>query len=325
MTHGVAAPSGREQNPLVGRADELDSLEQVLDELDRGPPGAIELVGEPGIGKTRLLYGARLLVPSCADTSFSRDRRPSSSTTCRSRSSWMRWTSTSRASTRTSSRRSTTTCKQSSRTSCRRCLRSQAVARWRSSTSAIAATARCARCSSISRRRGRSYSCSTTSTGPTRRRSSCSARCCAGRRRRPCSPLSRSAPARRRSVLQRRSSGRIVTAALTRVELGALTADEARELLGERVDAAGAALLYEECGGNPFYLEQLARSLERAGGGTSRSRDLTDRPRGPTSGRRLAERGARAAVGRRTPRARRSGGGGRSIRARTGGRRGRDL
>ena len=40
---------------LVGRADELGSLERILDELDRGHPGAIELVGEPGIGKTRLL------------------------------------------------------------------------------------------------------------------------------------------------------------------------------------------------------------------------------------------------------------------------------
>src|SRR6266542_3915143 len=40
---------------IVGRTDELDALEQVLDELDRGRSGAIELVGEPGIGKTRLL------------------------------------------------------------------------------------------------------------------------------------------------------------------------------------------------------------------------------------------------------------------------------
>src|SRR6266511_6420131 len=40
---------------LVGRADELGSLELVLDVLDRGRPGAIELAGEPGIGKTRLL------------------------------------------------------------------------------------------------------------------------------------------------------------------------------------------------------------------------------------------------------------------------------
>ena len=55
MTHGVAARAGREQAPLLGRADELESLERLLDELERGPPAAIELVGEPGIGKTRLL------------------------------------------------------------------------------------------------------------------------------------------------------------------------------------------------------------------------------------------------------------------------------
>ncbi|HEX5617323.1 MAG TPA: AAA family ATPase, partial [Solirubrobacteraceae bacterium] len=40
---------------LVGRGNELDSLGRVLDELDRGLPGLIEVAGEPGIGKTRLL------------------------------------------------------------------------------------------------------------------------------------------------------------------------------------------------------------------------------------------------------------------------------
>jgi predicted ATPase len=54
-------------------------------------------------------------------------------------------------------------------------------------------------------------------------------------------------------------------AALARIELGALTADEARQLLGETVEATDAAVLYEESGGNPFFLQQLARSLERAG------------------------------------------------------------
>src|SRR5204862_1767704 len=49
--------------------------------------------------------------------------------------------------------------------------------------------------------------------------------------------------------------------AVTRVELGALTALEARQLVGEE-----AAVLYDESGGNPFYLEQLARSLGRDGG-----------------------------------------------------------
>ena len=52
---------------------------------------------------------------------------------------------------------------------------------------------------------------------------------------------------------------------LTRIELGALTAAEARELLGSKADAADATSLYDESGGNPFYLEQLARSVGREG------------------------------------------------------------
>ena len=51
---------------------------------------------------------------------------------------------------------------------------------------------------------------------------------------------------------------------LTRLDLGALTPGEARELLGDRVDLA-ASDLYEESGGNPFYLEQLARTYDRPG------------------------------------------------------------
>ena len=42
-------------NQLVGRAEELGALGRVLSELDLGRAAAIELVGEPGIGKTRLL------------------------------------------------------------------------------------------------------------------------------------------------------------------------------------------------------------------------------------------------------------------------------
>jgi ATP/maltotriose-dependent transcriptional regulator MalT len=53
---------------------------------------------------------------------------------------------------------------------------------------------------------------------------------------------------------------------LTRIELGALNAEEARELLGDAVDGVDASVLYAESGGNPFYLEQLTRSLDRAGG-----------------------------------------------------------
>ena len=46
----------RETQALVGRADELQTFEQALDELDRGASaGAVVLHGEPGIGRTRLL------------------------------------------------------------------------------------------------------------------------------------------------------------------------------------------------------------------------------------------------------------------------------
>ncbi len=48
---------------------------------------------------------------------------------------------------------------------------------------------------------------------------------------------------------------------LHRLEVGALTLDEAQDLLGDTVDDAAGAALYEESGGNPFYLEQLVRSL----------------------------------------------------------------
>jgi ATP/maltotriose-dependent transcriptional regulator MalT len=53
---------------------------------------------------------------------------------------------------------------------------------------------------------------------------------------------------------------------LVRVELGALSAEEARVLLGGTVAGREADVLYEESGGNPFYLEQLARSAGRTGG-----------------------------------------------------------
>jgi DNA-binding NarL/FixJ family response regulator len=58
-------------------------------------------------------------------------------------------------------------------------------------------------------------------------------------------------------------------AGLTRIEVGALTPGQARELLGGAVAATEAAALYEEGGGNPFYLQQLARAAGRAAGTAS--------------------------------------------------------
>jgi ATP/maltotriose-dependent transcriptional regulator MalT len=53
------------------------------------------------------------------------------------------------------------------------------------------------------------------------------------------------------------------TRTLTRIELDALTRAEASELLGTRGDEARVGALYHDSGGNPFYLEQLAKMIER--------------------------------------------------------------
>src|SRR3954451_16151923 len=51
---------------------------------------------------------------------------------------------------------------------------------------------------------------------------------------------------------------------LTRLELDPLTGEEAAAMLGRAPSDAEAALLFEESGGNPFYLEQLARASDGA-------------------------------------------------------------
>ena len=70
------------------------------------------------------------------------------------------------------------------------------------------------------------------------------------------------APARLATALERAHRAGL----LARIELPPLTPDETRELVGEH-----AELFYEETGGNPFYLEQLARApadtLSAAAGG----------------------------------------------------------
>jgi ATP/maltotriose-dependent transcriptional regulator MalT len=57
---------------------------------------------------------------------------------------------------------------------------------------------------------------------------------------------------------------------LTRVELSGLTAGEARELLGSAVSDQAVDTLYSETSGNPFYLQQLARSPRGAGSAARR-------------------------------------------------------
>ena len=86
---------------LVGRPVELGVFDDVLAQLADGRSGAIEVVGEPGIGKTRLLdeLAGHADADARGSSSF-KARRRSSSATCRSGCSSTRWTSTSGRSTR---------------------------------------------------------------------------------------------------------------------------------------------------------------------------------------------------------------------------------
>jgi ATP/maltotriose-dependent transcriptional regulator MalT len=91
-------------------------------------------------------------------------------------------------------------------------------------------------------------------------------------RRPPAGPVMLALAVRPRQVPERLSASleqahRAET--LNRIELGALSHEEAEQLLGGSVERADARLLYQESGGNPFYLEQLARSLDRADGPSS--------------------------------------------------------
>jgi hypothetical protein len=70
----------------------------------------------------------------------------------------------------------------------------------------------------------------------------------------------RQLPERLASALERASRA----GSLVRLELSGLQRDEAAALLGEDVDDALVDGFYEESGGNPFYLEQLARSTRLA-------------------------------------------------------------
>ena len=51
---GVAT-AGKRSQVLIGRASELAELDRGLDRLGAGQPWFVQIIGEPGIGKSRLL------------------------------------------------------------------------------------------------------------------------------------------------------------------------------------------------------------------------------------------------------------------------------
>jgi ATP/maltotriose-dependent transcriptional regulator MalT len=252
----------------VGRADELGSIERILDELDRGCPGSIELAGEPGIGKTRLLKelearaGARgYLVLSGAASEFENDLPFSVFVDALDEyiaglePGWLAELDDS--------------------------VQAE-LAHIFPSLSALAA-GRAVALQSERYRSHRAVRALLEQLAQTRPlvlvlddfhwADSASAELLGALLRRPPTAAvlvavalrPRQTPERLAATLERAHRA----AMMTRVDLGALTLDEARQLLGEQFDVARAGLIYQESGGNPFYLEQLARSPGRAAQFTS--------------------------------------------------------
>jgi ATP/maltotriose-dependent transcriptional regulator MalT len=263
MTLGVATRPAGEHDFLVGRADEIDSLEQLLDDLDRGPPGAIELVGEPGIGKTRLLSELALRADQCgylvlSGSASELERDLPFSVFVDALDEYVAGLDPKGLSTLDDDVQAE-------------------LAYVFPSLSALAG----GRGVAVQHERYRSHRAvralleQLAKTRPLvlvlddlHWADSASMELLGALLRRPAAASVLMALAfRHRQVPDRLAAaleqvGR--DAALTRIELTALTPDEARKLLGGKVDAAEATLLYEESGGNPFYLQQLARSLTLA-------------------------------------------------------------
>src|SRR6266480_3087568 len=259
---------------LVGRVAELDGLDQVLAELDRGRSGAIELVGEPGIGKTRLLreLAARAeergqLVLAGSATEFERDLP--FSVFVDALDEYVQGLEATR-------------------------LAALGDDVWTElahvfpSLSALASGHPAA----LQHERYRSHRAirelleQLATTKPLvlvlddfHWADAASAELLGALLRRPPAAAvlialavrPRQMPERLSAALERAQRA----ATLTRIELGPLNRAEARDLLGGAVDGAEAETLYEEGGGNPFYLEQLARSLERASADGSRVAEMS--------------------------------------------------
>ena len=247
---------------LVGRADELGELDRALSELDHGRPAALELAGEPGIGKSRLL--AELVVRANA-----RGHLVLSGTASELERDLPFWIFVDAIDEYLQSleprRRDALGDELSS-----------ALALVFPSQARFGAPG----AGDLQHERYRSHRASRellerlTATSPLllvlddiHWADSASVELLGSLLRNPpdaavlivAAVRPRQAPERLSAALERgRRSGTIV-----RIELGALTRLEARELLDASIDEPTAAALYEESGGNPFYLEQLAGSLER--------------------------------------------------------------
>ena len=121
----------------------------------------------------------------------------------------------------------------------------------------------------------------------------------------------RPAPTRLLAALEGSVRGRPAS----RIEPAALTAEEVEQLVGADTDEATRALLYRESGGNPFYVEQLARASRLQGTSRCERHEAIAWCRSPRSDC-CDQRGAVGRVSRVSSRAGGCGDRGRAVRAR---------
>jgi ATP/maltotriose-dependent transcriptional regulator MalT len=250
---------------LVGRAEELSSVDRVLAELDEGGSNAMLLVGEPGIGKTRLLAelaaradarGHLVLTGSASEL----ERDLPFSVFVDSLDEYVRGLSPNRLAVLDDDVRTelahvfpSLTALASGR---QVALQHERYRSHRAVRSLLEQLASAQPLVLVLDDLHWADSASIELLGALLRRP-------------PAAPVLMALAIRPRHVPERLSAAieRAWRAELmTRLELAALNAEEARELLGDAVARVDARVLYAESGGNPFYLQQLARSLERAGG-----------------------------------------------------------
>ncbi len=259
---------------LVGRADELASLEQVLGELDRGRSGAIALIGEPGIGKTRLLTelaaraeerGQLVLAGSAAEL----EQDLPFSVFVDAVGEYVQGLDPTHFDALDDDVRTE-------------------LAHVFPALSKLAS----GRAAALQHERYRSHRAIRELLEQLATRKplvlvlddfhwadSASAELLGALLRRPPAEAvlialavrPRQMPGRLAAALERAQRA----ATLTRIELAPLSRAETRDFLGQSVDGTEATAFYEQSGGNPFYLEQLARSLERTGADATAAAEMS--------------------------------------------------
>jgi ATP/maltotriose-dependent transcriptional regulator MalT len=262
MMRSTAGGDVRGHDPLVGRAQELGSLERTLDQLDEGRPSAILLVGEAGIGKTRLLRelalrgelrGHLVLVGSGSEL----EHDLPFSIFVDALDEYVESLGPELLSALDSDVAAELAQVLPSLTALGKgrepALQDE---RYRSHRAVRALLERLAAARPLVLVLDDLHwadSASVEVLGALLRRPPAAAVLIAVALR------SRQVPDRFAAALERAERAGF----LTRLELGALGLDDARELLGAGIDAADVAVLYQDSGGNPFYLEQLARAGTR--------------------------------------------------------------